>query len=157
MRTEYKRLLSKNIFATFSIVGALCLGVQTLTSAAAGAHQLLLPAAWHGPMAIDGVWVLSTNGKRVRIEDRQSFAEDSWVGVAHGKRLSRGIHPTGPGAYAFDDLLCGCRAEMKMAVDGTLAGVSYSLLGPVGWTLHPLYLDHPRWFQHKLHEGGGNY
>ncbi len=45
--------------------------------------------------------------------------------------------------------------EIKMAVDGTLAGITYGAAGTVTWELAPIYIEHPRWFRHELQGASG--
>jgi len=94
---------------------------------------------------IDGLWVLSADGRRISIRDGGSYNEKT------GQPLSRNIHETRPGTFVLHEFDCNCRATMKLTLDGALLGVSHTLIGPVRWTLHPLSLDHPGWFQHELH------
>jgi hypothetical protein len=157
MKLLYKSPRERQILAALAVIVAFWIAGSTTTHAEFVRQRPLLLAAWQRPMAIDGVWILSTSGKHVRIHHGRSFADESWLGVARGKQLSRDIHPIGRATFGLYDLLCGCRAEMKMAVDGTLNGVSHGVFGPVGWTLTPVYLDHPEWFRHELRQGSGGY
>ncbi|GAB5375357.1 MAG: hypothetical protein AcusKO_18190 [Acuticoccus sp.] len=95
-------------------------------------------------LPIDGTWRLVGQNQRVRIHNGRGF--DGRIGTA----LSRDIRETGRGRFSLFDLKCNCRAQMSLTVEGTLAGISYTLAGAVPWELEPIRLRDRGWFEDLL-------
>jgi len=79
-----------------------------------------------GPsLPIDGVWRLSTNGKRLRIEGGRVFAVDSWVHLIVARVYSdqvvmKDLTRSGPGIYEARDILINGEAALTLRADGNL-------------------------------------
>lgn len=91
---------------------------------------------------IDGIWTISSNGKRMRIENGSVHAVDSWrvliVSVEAGQLVARDLIRIGPGSYREYDLLVDGEAKFELQADGSLSGASTSLgVIPIPWKLYP--------------------
>jgi hypothetical protein len=138
-----KSLMGVKAIAALPMIAALCMigfPLSTTQASAQPYHRFEREG-----LPIDGVWILSLDGTRISVRDGRSYNEKT------GKPMSRNIHETGPGRYALYDLVCHCRANMKLTLDGTLLGVSHSIIGPARWELHPVHLDHFHWFKDEIH------
>ncbi|MCB2089308.1 MAG: caspase family protein [Sphingomonadaceae bacterium] len=76
-------------------------------------------------LAIDGVWTLSTNKKRIRIERGRAFAVDSWIHLVVTRVYSdqvvvKDMRRTGPGIFDGRDILLQGKSVMKLRKDGNL-------------------------------------
>lgn len=100
------------------------------------------------PTPIDGVWVISSIGKRVHIERGRTWAVDPWVhmfvlriqpDMVVGKNLVR----LGPGRYVADDLPLMGKAQIHLNPDGNLSVNVQGALGPAAFTLIRQAPDHP--------------
>jgi hypothetical protein len=138
-----KGLMGIKVIAAPLMIAALCIvGFHfSTTKASAQASR----SYQRGGLPIDGVWILSLDGTRIRIRDGRSYNDKT------GAPMGRDIHQTGPGNYALYDLVCRCRANMKLTLDGTLLGVSHSIVGPSRWELHTVHLDHFQRFRDEIH------
>ncbi|MCB1886045.1 MAG: hypothetical protein KDH20_00445 [Rhodocyclaceae bacterium] len=104
--------------------------------------------------AIDGVWTISTIGKRIRIERGRAWALDPWAhfGVAEvrpGMVVLRDLAPTGPGRFGGQDLPLAGPFEATLNGERVDVGVKTGLLG-VAYQLLPVSLDNPAAYRQEL-------
>ena len=105
--------------------------------------------------AIDGVWTISTLGKRIRIEGGRAYAMDPWthalfwqiqpdmVVLTNFRRLE-------PGAWLADDLPLTGPARMKLASDGNIDVSVKGALVKVKYRLIKQTVDDQGWFAQEL-------
>lgn len=77
------------------------------------------------PLAIDGVWRLSTNGKRMRIERGRAFAVDGWnFGLVFKVKPEQvtmvNLRESEPGVYEGRDILLNGDSQLTLRADGNL-------------------------------------
>ncbi len=77
------------------------------------------------PLAIDGIWRLSTNNKRMRIERGRAFAVDGWnYGVVFKVNPEQvtmvNMRETAPGVYEGRDILLNGDSKLTLRPDGNL-------------------------------------
>ena len=77
------------------------------------------------PLPIDGIWRISTNNKRIRIERGRAFAVDGWnhvllFRVEPEQVTMTDIRRDEPGLYLGRDILLGGDARMSLREDGNL-------------------------------------
>ncbi len=77
------------------------------------------------PLPIDGVWRISTNNKRIRIERGRAFAVDGWnhllvVRVEPEQVTTTGLRREGPGVYHGRDILLDGDTRLTVRADGNL-------------------------------------
>jgi hypothetical protein len=107
------------------------------------------------PSAIDGVWKISTIGKKIRIERGRAFAVDSWLHmfvlkVQPDMVVLQNLHRTGVGRYKADDLPLLGPATFELGADGNLSVSVKSVLGPVSYRLIKRELDDPAAFEAEV-------
>lgn len=104
----------------------------------------LLPDKYNVPeteaLPIDGVWMISTIGKRIRIERGRAYAVDPWLHmfvlkVQPDMVVLRNFQRTGAGQYAADDLPLLGRATFALQTDGNMRANVQGAMGPVAYTL----------------------
>ena len=110
-----------------------------------------VPAGEASP--IDGEWMITSIGKRIRIQRGRAFAVDSWLHLFVLKVqpmmvVIKDIRRTGRDEYAGQDLPLMGPWTARQQQDGNLAVSVQGALGPVNYTLMPVSLDNPG--------GGGN-
>jgi hypothetical protein len=106
------------------------------------------------PSAIDGIWTISTIGKRIRIEAGRAYAVDPWahlglLEVQPGMVVIQNIQRVGQGRYGGDDLPLLGRFDASLqpgAMDVSVAGA----FGPVRYQLIAVLLDDPDAYQREL-------
>ncbi len=98
------------------------------------------------PTAIDGVWRLSVNNARVRIQGGRAYAVDSWQHLTFmiypNMVVTKDIKPDGMGGYSGYDLVLLGNWHAKPAADGAL-DVHIASVVPVALRLLPVELDNP--------------
>jgi hypothetical protein len=92
------------------------------------------------PFAIDGVWKISTIGKKIRIERGRAFAVDSWLHmfvlkVQPDMVVLQNFQKTGVGRYTADDLPLLGPATFELGADGNMNVSVKSVLGPISYRL----------------------
>ncbi len=99
-------------------------------------------------LPIDGVWTISTIGKRIRIERGRAYAVDSWLHlfallIRADMVVMRNVARRGIGSYTADDLPLLGPAEIRLRFDGDLEVSVKGSLGPVRYTLIKQEADDP--------------
>ncbi len=99
-------------------------------------------------LPIDGVWTISTIGKKIRIERGRSFAIDSWLHlfvlqVQPDMVVSTNYERMGPGQYTAQDLPLAGPASLELKPDGNLSVSVRSAFGPVAFDLIQEEVDDP--------------
>jgi len=100
---------------------------------------------------IDGIWTISSIGKRIRIEGGRAYAVDPWVHmfvlkIQPGMVVLKDIRPAGHGSYAGSDLPLMGAWNATIGIGGTL-DVQVTGMIPARYQLLPMQLDNPAWFQ----------
>ncbi|WP_031434999.1 hypothetical protein [Methylomarinum vadi] len=104
---------------------------------------------------IDGVWRLSVNGAKVRIQGGRAYAVDGWQHLTFwiypNMVVTKDIKPDGAGGYSGYDLVLLGNWQARPAADGAL-DVHVASAIPVSLRLLPVELDNPDGF-----EGGDSF
>lgn len=100
------------------------------------------------PLAIDGVWRISTNDKRLRIERGRAFAVDGWnhallFRVKPEQVTTINLRQSEPGVYQGRDILLSGDTELRLRADGNLDVRVATFPFPVKFVLIREALDDP--------------
>ncbi|MCP5368362.1 MAG: hypothetical protein H6907_09865 [Hyphomicrobiales bacterium] len=142
------RLLAALLLAAAALGAAL--GVALAPAPASAQVPAFLPmkdAVEPGPvLPTDGVWTISTIGKRIRIEAGRAYAVDPWLHlfvlqVQPDMVVLRNFRQAGPGTFTADDLPLLGPATFRLTSDGRLNATVQGSLGPVGYVLIPQQVD----------------
>ncbi|MEX2617560.1 MAG: hypothetical protein WD767_15840 [Alphaproteobacteria bacterium] len=93
------------------------------------------------PLPIDGVWMVSTIGKRIRIENGRAYAVDPWLHlfvlkVQPDMVVLQNVRRTASaGQFVADDLPLQGPASFQLKPDGNIKVTVQGMLGPVGYDL----------------------
>ncbi|MCB1907307.1 MAG: hypothetical protein KDH15_08050 [Rhodocyclaceae bacterium] len=104
--------------------------------------------------AIDGVWTISTIGKRIRIERGRAWALEPWAHfglyeIQPGMVVYRNLERSAPGRYGADDLPLAGRFEGRL--NGERIDVAVGMaLGAARYQLIPVELDDPQRYRREL-------
>ena len=98
--------------------------------------------------AIDGIWRLTVNGARVRINRGRMIAMDPWTHlllwrVQKDMVVSRDIRQTSANSWSANDILLAAPATLTLTREGVLNGVTRGLLGPASYNFELLEADFP--------------
>ena len=101
-------------------------------------------------MPLDGTWLVNTIRKKIRIEAGRAYAVDGWthlfvLNIQPGMVVIRDVVPSGPGAYAAEDLPLMGKWTAKVQPDRSLAVTVAGTLGPASYKLIPVQIDNPQW------------
>jgi hypothetical protein len=99
-------------------------------------------------LPIDGVWMISTIRKKIRIEQGRAYAVDPWLHlfvlkVQPDMVVLQNFRRTDAGSYAADDLPLMGPAEMTLNAKGNLDVVVQGMMGPVRYGLVRLEPQYP--------------
>ena len=99
-------------------------------------------------LPIDGVWTISTIGKKIRVERGRAYAVDSWLHlfvlqIQPDMVVLKNFQRTGAGQYAADDLPLLGPATFQLRPDGNMSVRVESSLGPVSYDLINSEVDDP--------------
>ena len=99
-------------------------------------------------LPIDGLWLISSIRKKIRIEQGRAFAVDPWLHmfvleVQPDMVVLQNFRRTAAGKYAADDLPLAGPAEMTVNAKGNLDVVVQGLLGPARYGLIRLEPQYP--------------
>lgn len=91
-------------------------------------------------LPIDGVWMISTNRKKIRIEGGRAYAVDSWLHlftlkVQPDMVVVKDMQRTGPGTYTGYDLPLMGESTLTLNDDGNLTVSVAGMLGPAKFAL----------------------
>lgn len=99
-------------------------------------------------LPIDGVWMISSIKKKIRIEKGRAYAVDSWLHlftlkVQPDMVVLQNFQRTGPGKYTADDLPLLGPATFQLKPDGNMSVNVKGTLGPVAYGLIKREADNP--------------
>lgn len=99
-------------------------------------------------LPIDGVWLISTIRKKIRIEQGRAYAVDSWLHmfvlkVMPDMVVMQNFRRIAPGKFAADDLPLVGPAELTVNAQGNIDAVVQSMFGPVRYGLTRLEAQYP--------------
>ena len=91
-------------------------------------------------LPIDGVWMISTIRKKIRIEQGRAYAVDPWLHllvlkVQPDMVVMQNFRRTGAGQYGADDLPLLGPADMRLNAEGNLDVTVQGKFGPVRYAL----------------------
>ena len=97
-------------------------------------------------LPIDGEWVISAIGKRVRIQSGRAFAVDPWVHmfvlqIQPMMVVIKDIQAAGGNQYSGSDLPLMGAWQAQLGADGTLNVSVQGVFGPVRYAMMPLSMD----------------
>lgn len=100
------------------------------------------------PLPIDGVWRISSNDKRLRIERGRAFAIDGWnhallFRVEPEQVTTTGLRRESPGLYLGRDILLNADTRLTLREDGNLDVWAGTFPFPVEFQLIRVALDDP--------------
>ncbi|MEO1020050.1 MAG: hypothetical protein AAFY56_20520 [Pseudomonadota bacterium] len=130
--------------ATGTALAAGPAGEMAMAAAGVPQFQAFLPNKAAVPatteMDIDGIWTISTIGKRIRIDRGRAYAVDPWLHMLSLKVqpdmvVMRNIAPNGDGAYIGDDLPLMGKATLIENSSGGLNVTVQGALGPASYQL----------------------
>ena len=106
-------------------------------------------------LPIDGVWMVTTIRKKIRIEQGRAYATDPWLHMFTLKGqpdrvVLRNFQRTGPGKYTADDLPLMGPATITLKADGNLDVVVKGALWPTRYRLRRLEFQYPEAFSAEL-------
>ncbi|MEX6634761.1 hypothetical protein [Hyphococcus lacteus] len=92
------------------------------------------------PLPIDGVWMISTIRKKIRIEGGRAYAIDSWLHlftlkVQPDMVVVKDLQRSGPGVYTGFDLPLMGESTLTLNDDGNLNVSVAGMLGPAKFAL----------------------
>ena len=110
-------------------------------------------------MPIDGVWVVDTINKRIRIKEGRAFAIDTWLHmfvlkVQPGMVVIKDIKPLFDGEYSGDDLPLIGTWKAKLNKDRTISVTVTTNLFPVKYKLIPVELDNKKAYEKEMELAG---
>lgn len=110
-------------------------------------------------MPLDGTWLISSIGKKVRIESGRAFAIDGWLHlftlkIAPGMVVIRNITPTAAGQYSGDDLPLLGKWNARVQANRSLAVSVAGVMGPVQYVMVPVQLDNAQWYAQEMEAAG---
>ena len=132
-----------------------------IPSVASAQMSALLPALAQVPaknaMALDGIWLVNTINKKIRIEGGRAYAVDSWVHlftlkVEPDMVVIKDINAMAPGKYTGWDLPLIGNWVASIDTDRSLAVNVSGLAGPSThqYKLIPVQLDNPEWYGKEM-------
>jgi len=91
-------------------------------------------------LPIDGVWMISTIRKKIRIEKGRAYAVDPWLHmftlkVQRDMVVLQNFDRVGPGEYTADDLPLLGPATFRLLPNGNMKVTVQGILGPARYTL----------------------
>lgn len=111
------------------------------------------------PMAIDGVWNVSTINKRIRIEGGRAYAIDSWLHlflleIQPEMVVIQNIKQAGTGEYVADDLPLLSKWKAKLNANGNISVTVQTLPLPTSYELIRVEVDNPDFLQQEMINAG---
>ncbi len=156
MHTRWRAVALQLLALAFSAVPAPAIA-QDLTEMiadAAGVPQIpaFLPDKYSiqptEPLSIDGVWMVSSLRKKIRIEQGRAYAVDPWLHlfvlkIQPDMVVMQNMRRTGTGTFAADDLPLMGPAVMTLNGSGNLDVSVQGALGPAKYGLVRLESHYP--------------
>lgn len=107
------------------------------------------------PLPVDGLWLINTIRKKIRIEAGRAYAVDGWLHmfvlrVKPDMVVMRNFTRTGAGQYRAEDLPLMGAATLQLGADGNMNVVVQGAFGPVRYQLRRLEPQYPEAFQEEL-------
>lgn len=104
---------------------------------------------------IDGVWLISTIKKRVRIEGGRAFAVDGWrsalvFAVLPDQVTLKNLQHSGPGTYSGYDMAWMAKSDFKVRKDGNIDVLVHTFPFKTKYRLVKVGLDNPQAFAADL-------
>ncbi len=108
-----------------------------------------------GALPIDGVWMISANRKKIKIEQGRAYALDPWLHlltlkIQRDMVVMQDFQRLGPGKYQADDLPLLGPATMQLEQNGNLSVFVAGALGPVRYRLIKRDVDDSDLFETEL-------
>lgn len=112
------------------------------------------------PLAIDGVWMISSLRKKIRIDQGRAYAVDPWLHmfvlrVMPDMVVMQNMRRTGEGRYEADDLPLMGPAVMDLDPKGNLNVTVQGAFGPVKYGLVRLEALYPEELSSEVHAATG--
>lgn len=106
-------------------------------------------------LPIDGVWMISANRKKIKIENGRAYALDPWLHlltlkIQRDMVVMQNFQRVGPGRYQADDLPLLGPATMQLEGNGNLSVSVAGALGPARYRLIKRDVDNDSSFQSEL-------
>ncbi len=106
-------------------------------------------------LPIDGVWLISANRKKIRIEKGRAYAVDPWLHLFTLKIqpdmvVLQNFSRTAPGQYTADDLPLLGPARFRLLPNGNMKVNVQGALGPASYTLIKRKYDDDSMMQAEL-------
>lgn len=110
-------------------------------------------------MPIDGVWMINTIGKKVRIEGGRAVVIDGWMhlfvlDIQPGMVVIQNIMPTAAGKYGADDLPLMGKWKATVQSDRSLSVVVETAVGAMPYKMLPVQIDNQQWFDQEMQAAG---
>jgi len=132
--------------ATGAALSAGPAGEMALQAAGLPQFQAFLPNKAAVPavqaMDIDGVWTISTIGKRIKIDRGRAYAVDPWLHLMSLKIqpdmvVMQNMQQTAQDTYVADDLPLMGKASLRTSAGGAIDVTVQGALGPATYKLIP--------------------
>lgn len=151
---------------TFVGIALVALFLSSLVSALPAGAQMpaLLPSRFDvpesEPLPIDGVWTISTIGKRIHIQQGRAFVIDPWLHlfvmqIQTDMVVLRNVRSIGAGRYTAEDLPLAGPATLTLLPDGNISVHVKGALAPVSYTLLRQTPDDPSALEAEIAAIGG--
>ena len=165
MRTLIGALgISLSLVAGSGVLSAPSASAQDLTEAIADAAGIprmdaFLPDRYSvektEALPIDGVWMISANRKKIKIEQGRAYALDPWLHlltlkIQRDMVVMQDFQRLGPGRYQADDLPLLGPATMQLEENGNLSVSVAGALGPVRYRMIKRDVDDSNLFETEL-------
>lgn len=110
-------------------------------------------------LPLDGTWIVTSIGKKIRIQAGRAYALDSWLHmfvlkVQPGMVVQKNIVPTGPGKYSGEDLPLMGKYTATVQADRSINVSVPGILGTVNYKLVPVQIDNQQWFDQEMRAAG---
>lgn len=111
------------------------------------------------PMPIDGIWIITSIGKKVKIDSGRAYAIDGWLhlfvlDIQPGMVVQKNIMPVGPGQYRGEDLPLMGSYRASVQVNRSLQFTVSGIAGTISYSLMPVQLNNEKWFNQEMKKAG---
>lgn len=102
-------------------------------------------------LPIDGMWIISSNDKRLRLSNGRAVAVEGWlhlgmVEIKPDEVVIQNLRQSSSQRYDGYDLVLQGRWQGDLQPDGSVAVTVSTSLGPIRYTLHREWVDDPEAF-----------